>query len=114
MKIAITGATGLVGSRLVEKLNQEGHQILVFTRNPDKAKKVFPSSAFPNLEAVKYTPQASGDWQQKISGCESGWRTSCRTLDAAAQTGNIRKPSASNAKHCRSDRASRTKASSLS
>lgn len=71
MKIAITGATGLVGSRLVEKLNQEGHLILVFTRNPDKAKKVFPSSAFPNLEAVKYTPQASGDWQQKISGCDA-------------------------------------------
>ena len=71
MKIAITGATGLVGSRLVEKLNREGHQILVFTRNPDKAQKVFPASAFPNLEIVKYTPQESGDWQQLISGCDA-------------------------------------------
>ena len=71
MKIAITGATGLVGSRLVEKLNQEGHQILVFTRNLNKAQKVFPASAFSNLEIVQYTPQESGEWQKSISGCDA-------------------------------------------
>ena len=69
MKIAITGATGLVGSRLVAQLKQQGHQILVFTRNPSKAQKVFPASAFPNLEVVQYTPQESGAWQQRVSGC---------------------------------------------
>ncbi|WP_019504517.1 TIGR01777 family oxidoreductase [Pleurocapsa sp. PCC 7319] len=71
MKIAITGATGLVGSRLVEKLNQEGHQILVFTRNPNKAQKVFPASAFSNLEIVQYTPKESGEWQKSVSGCDA-------------------------------------------
>ena len=71
MKIAITGATGLVGSRLVEKLNQEGHQILVFTRNPNKAQKAFPASAFSNLEIVQYTPQESGEWQRSVSGCDA-------------------------------------------
>ncbi len=70
MKIAITGATGLVGSRLVAKLNQEGHQILVLTRNPDKAQKVFPASAYSQLEIVQYTPQESGEWQKSISGCD--------------------------------------------
>ena len=71
MKIAITGATGLVGSRLVEKLNQEGHQIIVFTRNPNKAQKVFPASGFSNLEIVQYTPQESGEWQKSVSGCDA-------------------------------------------
>ena len=71
MKIAITGATGLVGSRLVARLNQAGHQILVFTRNPTKAQKVFPASSYSGLEVVQYTPQASGAWQQKISGCDA-------------------------------------------
>ncbi|MFM2313371.1 MAG: hypothetical protein RLZZ04_2647 [Cyanobacteriota bacterium] len=71
MKIAITGATGLVGSRLVAQLNQKGHQILVFTRNPNKVQKVFPASSFANLEVVQYQPQASGSWQQKISGCDA-------------------------------------------
>ena len=71
MKVAITGATGLVGSRLVEKLKAENHQILVLTRNPDKAKKIFPNSAFPQVEIVLYNPQASGEWQQVISGCDA-------------------------------------------
>jgi uncharacterized protein (TIGR01777 family) len=71
MKIAITGATGFVGSRLVERLNQDEYQILVFTRNPDKAKKVFPSSAFPKVEIVQYSPKQSGDWQKAIDGCNA-------------------------------------------
>ena len=71
MKIAITGATGLVGTRLVEKLHSQNNQIVVFTRNPAKAARTFPSSVFPNLEIVQYTPQSSGDWQQKISGCDA-------------------------------------------
>ncbi len=71
MKVAITGATGFVGSRLVEKLHARGHQILVFTRNKNKAKKVFPNSAFPNLETIEYNPKESGDWQQAISGCDA-------------------------------------------
>ncbi len=70
MKVAITGATGLVGSRLVEKLNAEGHQIIVLTRNPDKAKKVFPNSVFPQVEIVQYNPKESGEWQKVISGCD--------------------------------------------
>jgi uncharacterized protein len=71
MKIAITGATGLVGSRLVEKFQQAGHEILIFTRNPSKAQKLFPPSAFPKLEIVQYSPQESGTWQQKVSGCDA-------------------------------------------
>jgi hypothetical protein len=71
MKIAITGATGFVGSRLVERLNQDEHQILVLTRNPDKAKKVFPSSAFSKVEIVQYSPKQSGDWQKVIDGCDA-------------------------------------------
>ena len=70
MKIAITGATGFVGSRLVERLSASGHQILVLTRNLAAAQKVFPKSAFPNLEIVAYTPTASGAWQEAIALCD--------------------------------------------
>lgn len=70
MKVAITGATGFVGSRLVERLHAEGHQVLVLTRNPTAAQKVFPNSAFPNLEIIVYTPTESGSWQQAIAGCD--------------------------------------------
>ncbi len=70
MKIAISGATGFVGSRLVERLHTQGHRILVLTRNTNFAKKVFPSPAFPNLEIIAYTPSISGTWQDAIAGCD--------------------------------------------
>lgn len=70
MKVAITGATGFVGSRLVEQLKSYGHQVVVFSRNVNKAEKVFPKSAFPNVEIVAYTPTESGAWQDAIAGCD--------------------------------------------
>ncbi|MEO0535720.1 MAG: TIGR01777 family oxidoreductase [Cyanobacteria bacterium P01_A01_bin.123] len=71
MKVAITGATGFVGSRLVKRLQTEGHTVLVLTRDRHRAQKVFPSSSFPKLEFVAYTPLQSGDWQTAISGCDA-------------------------------------------
>lgn len=70
MKVAIAGATGFVGSRLVERLHQEGTRVLVLTRNTTYAQKVFPPTAFPNVEILAYTPTASGGWQSAISGCD--------------------------------------------
>ncbi len=70
MKVAITGASGFVGSRLVEKLVTEGNQVLVLTRNSVTAQKVFPDSSFPNVEVIAYTPTESGAWQQALAGCD--------------------------------------------
>jgi uncharacterized protein len=71
MKVAVTGATGFVGSGLVQRLHQEGHRILVLTRNTAFAQKVFPAEAFPNVEIVAYTPTVSGSWQKAIALCDS-------------------------------------------
>ncbi|MDX2228875.1 MAG: TIGR01777 family oxidoreductase [Leptolyngbyaceae cyanobacterium bins.349] len=70
MKVAITGATGFVGSRLVERLQAEGHQILVLARNPEQATRLFPPSKFPAVEVVSYTPLQSGVWQTQLAGCD--------------------------------------------
>lgn len=70
MKIAIAGATGFVGTRLVERLQAEGHTTLVLARNAERAAKVFLKSAAPNVEIVPYTPLESGSWQQAIAGCD--------------------------------------------
>ncbi|MGB7088231.1 MAG: TIGR01777 family oxidoreductase [Phormidesmis sp.] len=69
MKIAVTGATGFVGNRLVERLVDEGHDVKVLTRSVEKARKVFAAGKFKSLEFVAYTPTAAGDWQSEISGC---------------------------------------------
>jgi uncharacterized protein (TIGR01777 family) len=70
MKVAVTGATGFVGKHLVKKLQQDGHRVLVLTRNPASAQKTFPSTAFANVEIVGYTPTESGAWQDTIAGCD--------------------------------------------
>lgn len=66
MKVAITGATGFVGSRLVEKLLSQGNQPLILTRNQTTAARTFPK-----LEIVAYTPTESGSWQNAIAGCDA-------------------------------------------
>ncbi|MEO0373073.1 MAG: TIGR01777 family oxidoreductase [Cyanobacteria bacterium P01_A01_bin.17] len=70
MKVAITGATGFVGQRLVERLQAEGHSIIVLARDVRRAGELFPRSKFPQVEPVAYTPKESGDWQAQISGCD--------------------------------------------
>lgn len=68
MKIAVTGATGFVGSYLVARLVKEGHDVKVFTRSVEKAKKAL--AKLKAIEFVSYTPTQSGDWQSEISGCD--------------------------------------------
>lgn len=70
MKVAVTGATGFVGSRLVERLQAEGHQVLVLVRNPERAAQLFPKSTFPAVDIVGYTPLESGAWQAQLAGCD--------------------------------------------
>lgn len=69
MKVAITGATGFVGSRLVERLQKQNINVVVLTRNVARAKSVFPAAAFPNVEIIA-TPTTSDAWQSAIAGCD--------------------------------------------
>ncbi|MEO0409160.1 MAG: TIGR01777 family oxidoreductase [Cyanobacteria bacterium P01_A01_bin.135] len=70
MKVAITGATGFVGSRLVQVLQEGGHDLTVLTRRPEAAADLFPPAEFPRLRIVAYTPLQSGPWQAEIDGCD--------------------------------------------
>jgi uncharacterized protein len=66
MKVAIIGATGFVGSKLVEKLLAQGDEVLVLTRNAGVAQ-----AKFPQAQVVQYRPLESGDWQKSIEGCDA-------------------------------------------
>lgn len=66
MKIAIAGATGFVGSRLVEQLQAQGHQVVILTRSPQQA-----SNRFGSAVVVGYNPLKSGEWQSAIDGCDA-------------------------------------------
>ncbi len=71
MKIAVTGATGFVGVKLVEQLHALGDRLVVLARDPQRANRQFPRQFFPNIEVVGYTPFEIGDWAKAISGCDA-------------------------------------------
>ncbi|MBD2175337.1 TIGR01777 family protein [Pseudanabaena sp. FACHB-1998] len=71
MKIVVTGATGFVGVKLVERLHALGDRIVVLARNSQKANRQFPQESFPNVEVIGYNPLELGDWTKVVSGCEA-------------------------------------------
>lgn len=52
MKIAITGATGLIGRELVRQLLAEGHRVDAWTRDPAAAAEVLPA----DCQITEWTP----------------------------------------------------------
>ncbi len=45
MKIALTGATGLIGTKLYFKLGGQGHELTVISRDSENAEKVLPGAS---------------------------------------------------------------------
>ncbi|MFP3909590.1 MAG: TIGR01777 family oxidoreductase [Halobacteriota archaeon] len=64
MKVFITGGTGFIGSKLSQKLIEDGHEVTVLTRDSHKAKKELPNI----VNVVEGDPTREGNWQQEIAG----------------------------------------------
>lgn len=47
MRVAVTGATGLVGRALVKRLIEGGDEVVAFSRDPERAKETLPAGAEP-------------------------------------------------------------------
>ncbi len=64
-KILLTGATGLIGKRIANKLIERGDEVTVFTRSVDKARRVIP-------DAAKYVDwnYNNDDWQINLEGAD--------------------------------------------
>lgn len=45
MRILVTGGSGFVGQRLCPRLQAHGHELLVVSRSPDKARQVLPQGS---------------------------------------------------------------------
>lgn len=52
MKVLVTGATGLIGSRLCRSLSSDGHTVVALTRSPAKAADLAASNVY------KWNPQS--------------------------------------------------------
>lgn len=66
MKWFVTGATGLVGRRLVAGLLARGDQVVCLTRSLPSAKELLP----PAVRLVAGDPAVGGDWQRELRDCD--------------------------------------------
>lgn len=71
MKIAVTGATGFVGSYLIAKLQERQYEILALCRNVERGRAMFPAANFPGVEVLSYIAGTGGEWEEKLGGCEA-------------------------------------------
>ncbi|HLB37014.1 MAG TPA: NAD(P)-dependent oxidoreductase [Gemmatimonadales bacterium] len=58
MRAFVTGATGFVGSHLVEALLQDGHDVVCLVRDPAKAARLFGERPLRLIEGNLFTPDA--------------------------------------------------------
>lgn len=65
-RIAVTGATGLVGRALVAALVERGHEVVALVRDPDRARDSVPGAA----EYVAYEQESDGPWERTVASAD--------------------------------------------
>ncbi|XP_028965375.1 epimerase family protein SDR39U1 homolog, chloroplastic isoform X3 [Malus domestica] len=63
MTVSITGATGFIGRRLVQRLHADNHSVRVLTRSRSKAELIFPVKDFPGIMIAE-----EAQWKDSIQG----------------------------------------------
>ncbi len=66
-RIVVTGATGLIGKKLVNALIDRGDELIIFGRDAGKAKSIFPKAK----EYVKWDYRKPDLWKSKLDNSNS-------------------------------------------
>jgi len=66
-RIIITGATGLIGKKLVNALINRGDEVIVFSRDVKKAKSIFPKAKV----CVEWNYQHPKNWESKLEDSDA-------------------------------------------
>jgi len=68
MRVFITGGTGMIGRRLVQRLRGRGDTPVILSRKADEARR---DPAIRGVMVVGGDPSAPGDWQNAVDGCDA-------------------------------------------
>jgi uncharacterized protein (TIGR01777 family) len=66
MRVIVTGGSGLIGRALVDSLAQDGHEVIVLSRDPDVVKNL-PRGAC----AEKWDGKTAQDWGKFVNGADA-------------------------------------------
>jgi uncharacterized protein (TIGR01777 family) len=67
MRVFVTGATGLIGTRLVPQLIRRGDQVVALTRRASAARERLG----PDCEVVEGDPMREGGWMDRAAQCDA-------------------------------------------
>jgi uncharacterized protein (TIGR01777 family) len=67
MRVFVTGGTGLVGTRLVRRLQSRGDQVVLLTRRGERAAQLFGS----DVRVVQGDPTQVGPWTDDLGDCDA-------------------------------------------
>ena len=68
MKVLVTGATGFIGKALTRQLVDKGYEVVVLSRNTDKAREAF--AGIP-VTAARWDGKTSHGWEQYADGAHA-------------------------------------------
>jgi uncharacterized protein (TIGR01777 family) len=64
MKLMITGATGFIGSALLERLRRQAHSLVLLSRKPRR------SQSRATEQWITWDPGRAGEWQHAVDGAD--------------------------------------------
>jgi uncharacterized protein (TIGR01777 family) len=67
MRIFVTGATGLIGRRLVKRLYERQDQVVIVTRRPNEARTLLPT----DCRIIEGDPTQPGPWTDGLAECDA-------------------------------------------
>ena len=67
MRVFLTGGTGLIGSRIVQKLRERGDVPVVLSRKVGPARQKLGQ----HVQVVEGDPMVEGDWMAKVEECDA-------------------------------------------
>lgn len=71
MQILITGATGLIGRRIVLDRLERDDRVVIVSRDTDRAGHLFAAAANQNITVINGNPAEPGSWQDAVNGCDA-------------------------------------------
>lgn len=63
-RVIVVGASGTIGRALCKRLLANGYQVVVFSRDPERARQVVPGAS----EYVAWQAQEHGPWESAVDG----------------------------------------------
>jgi hypothetical protein len=66
MRVFLTGGTGLIGRRIIQRLVARGDEPVILSRRADEVRR---EKAMRSLRFIQGDPTKPGDWEAQVDGC---------------------------------------------